>query len=120
MIFAWMVNACAIGFLLGGGWWMMRQRRRRARKPAKDLVISPMAGMAMGAMLLGVQAILQPQARHAIAEEQEEKSVDDANGEEPPGGRLFHEQLRRIRHGEEVAEVTVRLEKPAHRQEATT
>ncbi|MGC2636826.1 MAG: hypothetical protein WA294_06585 [Acidobacteriaceae bacterium] len=119
MVFAWMVNACAIGFLLGGGWWMVRQRRRRLRRPAKDLVISPMAGLAMGAMLLGVQAILQPQVRHVIAEEQEERSVDDANGEEPPGGRLFHEQLRRIRHGDDVACVTVRLDEAAQKQEAS-
>ncbi|HEY6446053.1 MAG TPA: hypothetical protein VIY53_06310 [Acidobacteriaceae bacterium] len=119
MLFAWMVNACALGFLLGAAWWMVRQRRRRARKPAKDLVISPMAGLAMGAMLLGFQAILQPQVRHVIAEEQEEKSVDDENGEEPPGGRLFHEQLRRIRHGEDVASVTVRLDEAAQKQEAS-
>lgn len=120
MVFAWMVNACALGFLLAGTWWMVRQRRRRARKPAKDLVISPMAGLAMGAMLLGVQAILQPQARHVLAEEQEEKSVDDASGKEPPGGRLFHDQLRRIRHGEDVACVTVRVDTPAQKQEASS
>lgn len=118
MFFAWMGNACALGFLLGGAWWMVR-RRRRPRKPKKDLVISPMAGVVMGAMLLGFQAILQPQARHLIAEEQEEQSVDDKSGEEPLGGRLFHEQLRRIRHGDEIASVTVRLDEAAQKQEAS-
>jgi hypothetical protein len=47
-----------------------------------------------------------------IVEEMKETSVDDENGE-PLGGRLFQEQLRRIRGGEDVEEVTVRMEEDA-------
>jgi hypothetical protein len=59
----------------------------------------------MGAMMLGMQAIVQPQVRHVIAEQQKEDAPDDDSGEPPPGGRLFHQQLRRIRRGEEVEEL---------------
>jgi hypothetical protein len=63
----------------------------------------------MGAMLLGFQEIVQPRVQHMIVEEMKEQSPDDEAGE-PSGGREFHEGLRRIRCGEEVEAVTVRLE----------
>ena len=88
----------------------VRERRRRAQKNRGELMVSRMAGLAMGAMLLGVQAILQPEARHMLVEEQKEDSVDDEEAGEPLGGRAFHDQLRRVRHGEEVEELTVRLD----------
>jgi len=110
MVFAWIVNGCVVGFLLWASVWLVRARRRRARRPAKDLVISPLAGLALSAALLGFQAIVQPEVRHRIVEEQKEESVDDENAGEPPGGRLFHEQMRRIRRGEDVEGVTVRVE----------
>lgn len=110
MVFAWIVNGCVVGFLLWASARLLRERRRRTRKPAKDLVISPLSGLAMGAMLLGFQAIVQPEVRHRIVEEQKEESVDDASGAEPPGGRLLHGQLRRIRRGDEMGAVTVRVD----------
>ena len=58
-------------------------------------------------MFLGFQAIVQPEVRHRIVEEQKEESTD---GDEPPGGRLFHQQLRQIRDGEEPEELTVRID----------
>jgi hypothetical protein len=109
MVLAWIANGCLVIFLIGACVHLPRQRRRRARRPAKELMISPLSGLAMGAMLLGLQAIVQPDARHAIVEEQKEDSIDDESGMEPPGGRLFHEQLRRIRCGDEVEEVTFSL-----------
>jgi hypothetical protein len=88
----------------------MARRRRIAREHPHDLVISTRAGLALGAMFLGFQEIVQPQVRHVIAEQEREDLDEEDNGvEEPPGGRLFHQQLRRIRHGEEVEELTVRI-----------
>jgi hypothetical protein len=68
-----------------------------------------MAGLAMSAMFLGLQEIVKPQARHMIVDEMKEESVDDENGE-PIGGRLFYEQIRRIRRGEEVGEIAVSVD----------
>jgi hypothetical protein len=87
------------------------RRRRIRREHPHDLVISTRAGLALGSMFLGFQEIVQPQVRHMIVEEQKEDRDEDDNGEEePPGGRLFHRQLRRIRRGEEVEELIVRID----------
>jgi hypothetical protein len=113
MILAWIANGCVLLFVVWACVWLRRQRRRRrAQQQSRELLISPMAGLAMGAMLLGFQAIVQPQVRHAIVEMQEEKSWDDESGEEPPGGRAFHEALRGIRAGEEINALTVRTDSP--------
>ena len=108
MFLAWMANGCVAMFVLWACVCLLRQRRKRARRRTGELVVSSMAGLAMGAMLLGLQEIVQPRVRHMIVEEQKETSVDDESGE-PRGGRLFHEQLRRIRSGEEVEGLTVRV-----------
>jgi hypothetical protein len=88
----------------------MIRRRRIAREHPHDLVVSTRAGLAIGAMFLGFQQIIQPEVRHVIAEQEKEDMDEEGNGEEePPGGRLFHQQLRRIRRGEEVEELTVKI-----------
>ncbi len=110
MVLAWLANACVLVFLVFAGVYLGRAHRiKKARRGSRELVVSPLAGLALGAMLLGLQEIVQPQVWHMIVEMQEEKSVDDENGE-PLGGREFHEQMRRIREGGEVDEVTVRLD----------
>ncbi|HEX4005876.1 MAG TPA: hypothetical protein VHX60_06855 [Acidobacteriaceae bacterium] len=102
-----------IAFLVSAALHLVWQTRRRTRRPTKELMISPLSGLAMGAMLMGLQAIVQPEARHAVVEIQKEEAVDDESGLEPAGGRAFHEQLRRIRHGGEVDAVTVRMAESA-------
>jgi hypothetical protein len=107
MLFAWIANGCVVLFVA----WAclhLRRQRRRAKRRTGELVVSSLAGLAMGAMLLGFQEIVQPQVQRMIVEEMKETSVDDENGE-PMGGRGFHERLRRIRAGEEVEELTVRM-----------
>jgi hypothetical protein len=111
MVFAFVANGLALLLVVAACRHLFRERKRRAQKGRGELMVSRMAGLAMGAMLLGFQAIVQPEARHMLVEEQKEDSVDDRNdGGEPLGGRMFHEQLRRIRRGEEVQGVTVRVE----------
>lgn len=69
-----------------------------------------MSGVVLGAMLLGFQQFYQPQVRHLLAEEEREDALaDDDEGDEPPGGRLLHEQLRQIRAGREVESLTVQI-----------
>lgn len=110
MVFALLVNACVVMFVVSAAASLMRQRKnRKARRGKGELVVSSLSGLAMGAMFLGLQEIVQPQARHMIVEEMKEEATNDENGE-PLGGRAFHEQLRRIRAGDEVDEVTVKMD----------
>ena len=108
MLWALIVNGGVLLFLVQAC-VSIRRQRRRARRKAGELMVSSLSGLAMGAMLLGFQEIVQPQVQHMIVEEMKETSVDDENGE-PMGGRAFQKQLRRIRMGEEVEGVMVRLD----------
>lgn len=109
MLFAILVHLGILVSLVSAVRVMLR-RRRIAREHPHDLVVSTRAGLALGAMFLGFQQIVQPEVRHVIAEREKEDMDEEGNGEEePPGGRLFHQQLRKIRRGEEVSELTVRI-----------
>jgi hypothetical protein len=87
-----------------------RRRDRRAQQRTRELVMSPLSGLVLGAMFGGFQAILQPENRHRIVEEQREESLDDQSGHELPGGRLLVQQLQQIREGTEVEELIVRAD----------
>lgn len=106
MVLACFANGLGLLFVVWAAAHMMRERKARKRRTG-ELRISPLAGLAAGAMFLGLQAIVQPQVQHMIVEELKEKSVDDESGEPPLGGRAFHRQLRRIRNGEEVNELVL-------------
>jgi len=109
MVLAWIANLGVMWFLVSAVFHMANQRRRRRElRKTRDLVISPLAGLAMGAMFLGFQEIVQPQIRHMIVEELKEEQVEDESAE-PLGGRLFYKQIRKIRMGEDVDEVTVKI-----------
>jgi hypothetical protein len=109
MVFACLVNGLVALFMWRACASMLRERRAR-KEWRGELRVSRLSGLAASAMMLGFQEIVQPQVRHMIVEELKEESVDDEEGE-PLGGRLFYEQMRRIRMGEEVEEVTVRVER---------
>jgi len=110
MLFAILVHLGIVVSLVAAARHMIR-RGRVAREHPRDLVISSRAGLALGAMFLGFQQIVNPEVRHVIAEKEKEDQDDDANGEdEPPGGRLFHQQLRKIRHGEEPVDLILRID----------
>jgi hypothetical protein len=102
MLWALIVNGGVLLFLVRAC-VSIRRQRSRARRKTGELMVSSLSGLAMGAMLLGFQEIMQPQVKHMIVEEMKETSVDDESGE-PNGGLAFHEQVRRIRLGEEVEE----------------
>lgn len=108
MLLVWIANAGVVLFVVGACRHLLRQRRRR-REWRGELLVSPRANLVVSSMLMEFQAFYQPQVRHVLVELQKEESEDDENGEGPPGGRLFHRQLRRIRNGEEVEELTVEI-----------
>lgn len=85
-----------------------RRQKQRAQRNPRELVISSMSGLALGAMFAGFQAILQPETRHRIVEEQREESFQDQSGIEPEGGWLLVQQLQQIRKGTEVEQLIVR------------
>ena len=111
MMIALLVNVGVVWFVVHALRSLIRERRTQAERSRtqEELVVSSRSGLAMGAMFLGLQAIVNPEARHAVVEILEEKSLDDGSGEEPPGGREFHEALRRIRRGGEVDGLTFAL-----------
>ena len=106
LLYALGVLASTVAFVVQACVWMWRQKRRR---PTRDLVISPRSGLAMGALFLGLQAILNPDTQFVIAERIKEHVDEDESGAEPLGGRLFHEQLRQIRRGIDVQQLVVQL-----------
>lgn len=109
MVLAWVANGFVVLFIVWAAAHMLLERRR-SRKSRRELVISPLSGLAMGAILLGLRAIVQPQARHAIVEEQKEAAFEDEGGDEPPGGRLYHLQLQRIQRGEDAGTLIARVD----------
>ena len=110
-LYALSVLVGTVMFVVHACVWMVRQRRRR--RCARELVVSPLSGLAMGAVLLGFQAILNPDTLYVITEEIKEHADEDESGAEPPGGWLFHRQLRQIRRGIEVQQIVVKIAAPA-------
>ncbi len=113
MVLAWLVNILFALLVISAAAYMLchRRRGRKAREATRELVISPMSGLVIGAMLLGLQSIVQPQVRHMVAEEQKEEAFEDENGHEPPGGMLLHLQLRQIQKGEAPGGLTVHIDR---------
>jgi uncharacterized membrane protein YGL010W len=111
MVLAWLVNGFFALLVAWAAAYMLFQGRRgrKVRRTTRELVISPMSGLVMGAMLLGFQAIVQPEVWHRVAEEQKEEALEDESDNEPSGGMLFHRQLRQIRKGEDIEHLTVRV-----------
>lgn len=109
---AWLVNGVFALFVAWAAAYWLRQWRgaRRARRSTRELITSRTSGLAVGAMLMGFQAILQPPARHTMTEEQKEDVCGDESGHEWPGGRLFHTQLQQIRRGEETGDLTLQVD----------
>lgn len=110
MFLACLVNGFVVLFVAwAAAYMLLHKRRRKSQGTRRNLLISPMSGLVMGAMLLSIQAILQPQVRHVITEEQKEVAPEDEDGQEPPGGQLFHHQLQKIRKGESPKNLTVKV-----------
>jgi hypothetical protein len=68
-------------------------------------------GAVIGNALQAIHAFVDPGVRYVIAEKLEEPSQDDG-GEDPADPAIhFERQLRRIRHGEEIDRLTIRIKK---------
>ena len=111
MVLAWLINGFLALFVISALGYMFRQGRRdrKARRTTRELRISPMSGLVMGAMLLGFQAIVHPQVRNMIVEEQKEEAFKD-EGDNEPIALLFRHHLRQIRKGQDIDHLTVRVD----------
>lgn len=113
MFLAWLINGFLVLFVAWAvAYMLLHKHRRRSKQTTRHLLISPMSGLVMSAMLLGVQVILQPQVRYRITERHEEVASEDDDGKEPHGGKLFHRQLKNIREGESPNNLTVKMNHP--------
>lgn len=106
LLFALGVLAGTVVFVVYVCAGILRQKRRSR---IRDLAISPLSGLALGAAFLGLQAILNPETRYVVAEQLKEQTEEYESGAEPPGGRQFHEQLRDIRAGSDVEMLIVQV-----------
>ncbi|MGB9153511.1 MAG: hypothetical protein WCD70_10540 [Alphaproteobacteria bacterium] len=84
------------------GW---RQRQRRGKK---RLGYYPSA-FALGMALQFVQMYYQPSLAYDLALQQKEDAEDDDEGEPETPTRHLNRQLRRIRRGEEIDRLVLRL-----------
>ena len=82
------------------------RKAHESRRENGGLRTSRLGGLALGSMFLGFQKIVNPQVRHAVVEELQERTDAGNDGEPTPrGGRHYHRQLRGIRRGEEVGKL---------------
>ena len=84
-----------------------RSRRHKPQPGSRELAVSPLSGLVLGALLTGFQAVLQPESRPPITEEQKEEGFDTQSDCVPPGSRQFAEQLRQVRRGNSIESLTV-------------
>jgi hypothetical protein len=114
-IYAWAVFALYIPFVLMGMilahylliqfYWSNEKRRGKRR-------FHFYSSAALGMGLLSVEVFFRPSSAYVLAEKQVEEADDDAEGNPAsPETRLkhFHRQLRRIRQGEPVDQLVLRI-----------
>lgn len=63
---------------------------------------------ALGMAMLFLQVFIRPTLQHVIEVKQEEDKDEDDEGDPESGGKGLHRQLKRVRRGEEVGDLTFR------------
>ncbi len=84
---------------------------RRNRKSRKRRFLSSPSSNGLGTVVLGLTLIYRPRILHAVEAQhrQVEDADEDDNGNPDPPKKHLMRQLRRIRRGEEVDVLSVRL-----------
>ncbi|MGA2907679.1 MAG: hypothetical protein ABSE36_08270 [Terracidiphilus sp.] len=90
-------------FLLRRAKWKIDNRRGK-----KSLGFCPSAA-AMGMMLLFMQVFVRPTLQYVLEEKQDEDVVEDDQGDPEGITKQLNRQLKRIRRGEEVGDLVLRL-----------
>jgi hypothetical protein len=115
-LYAWFMLAGFISFLavtlILGYYWLSRELLRRRRRVGRRSRLSGY-GVALGlAFMQLVRTFYQPDVAYVLEVRQDEDADEDDSGDpEPPEARLrfFHRQLRRIRRGEAIDRLVLRM-----------
>jgi hypothetical protein len=115
-IYAWCIYALCIPFVLIGMilvHYALRRvsLRRRQRRGKRRLGFYPSA-FALGMALQFMQVFTRPSVAHVLEQKQKQEADEDDDGDpETAAGRLkhFHRQLRRIRRGEAIDRLVLRM-----------
>ena len=82
--------------------------QRKWRRGEKKLGFCPSAS-ALGMAMLFLQIFVRPSLQHVLEEKQEEDKDDDDEGDLETEEKHLHRQLKRVRRGEEVGDLTLRM-----------
>jgi hypothetical protein len=111
------VGALAVGspflaiLLILAYYYLFRVPWRRNRKSGRRRSRFSMSSAGLGTVLLGLTLIYRPRIQYAVEAQhrQVEDAEDDDNGDPETPLRHFHRQLRRIRRGEPIDKLVLRL-----------
>ena len=82
--------------------------KRKQRRGQKSLGFCP-SSSALGVALLFMQVFIRPSLQHVIEERQQEDVDEDAQGDPESPLKHLKRQLRKIRRGEMVGDLVLRL-----------
>jgi len=99
----WAIGVLLCQFFLSRAVWKCKQGLGK-----KHLGFCPSAS-ALGMALLFMQVFIRPSLQQVLEEKQEEDADDDDQGEPESPEKLLSRQLRRIRRGEQVGDLSLRL-----------
>jgi hypothetical protein len=91
-------------------YYQVRRRiwRRKRRKGKRDLGFCP-SSAALGATLLFLSVFYRPSVDFAMEASLQEEVEDDDQGDPETPERLLNRQLRRIRRGERIGDLVLRI-----------
>lgn len=95
------------GILLHNKLRRVRLRRGKNRRPPRSAICTTSA--ALGAMLLLGQIFYRPSMAHVVEARQQSDMEEDDSDDPENRNRFLRRQLRRIRRGEVVGNLVVRL-----------
>ena len=115
-LYAWLILAGFVSFLavvvIFGYFWLCVSLRRRPRTGRRRSRLSAY-GLALGLAFLQLMRVFyQPDVAYLIEAKQDEDAEEDDSGDpDTPAARLkhFHRQLRRIRRGEPIDRLELRM-----------
>jgi hypothetical protein len=97
------IPAILVHYFVRRGAW-----KRKRRRGEKRLGFCP-SSTALGGALLFLQIFIRPSLQHVLAEVQEEDLDEDDEGDPESPEKHLNRQLKRIRRGEEIDDLVLRL-----------
>ncbi|HTV06276.1 MAG TPA: hypothetical protein VME86_12980 [Acidobacteriaceae bacterium] len=86
---------------------LLRARRKRTNPNRKKR--RRLAGAFLGNALMPLHAIIHPHTKHAVVQMLDEQTDGDQDTDPADPAQHFERQLKRIRNGEDLDQITTRL-----------